>query len=711
MNGNFSRNEHEERTSSNSKCTTSINDKNIITSQSTQNQKSIVKTNETFREASALLVAASDKAGMQGIDRSRIDAIILRESGNSSYMKYQRKQDEHVNQRIATMKVQVEQRKKQIKSNNWKQTIEKSLEGETHNAIQSRLTRSTCCVVDMDMFYMACELLSKPEYSEKPCCVGGNLISTSNYVARKYGVRAAMAGFIADKLVHELSNGNESLIHFSSNFSLYTEKATQVRNALREYDPKLKTYSLDEAYLDLGPYISLWLKGKVHHEIVDTLNDLTTSQKSASPKTMAETIIWEDPLAEYSSAVALEAAATVLQGMRQRVFHATGGLTCSAGLAPNFMLAKIASDQNKPNGQKIVGPTHSEVLSFLHPLSTRKIPGIGRVTEKLLHSLDISTVQHLYNHRALVQLAFPPVTARFLLLASVGCTSSRMNEMTTHKKENIDDDDNVDTNHLENNDETRKGMSRERTFSSGVSWPEILTILEHLAQRLSQDLKSKLRCARTLTFKVKLKSFDVMSRSRSMPSGCYLQTADELMTLASSLLYEWKASGKYSSTSIRLLGIRCSNFCTEADKVATSRQSIEHYMQKQTSKMEDSTTVDRPISTISTIKSSSILKYTTNSNSPMDGVQQKALENIESLHKQQPFPHENESLSCPICGIQFIHPYSNESVNHHIDDCLNRPLLENNSSPSDIQEYHDVTRKKKRQKLEDFFPLMNRKVS
>jgi DNA polymerase kappa len=681
---------------------------NILFPQAAQNQSNFVTRNETSREASALLVAASDKAGMQGIDRSRIDTIILRESANSSYMKYQRKQDEQVNQRIATMKIQVEQQRRQMVKNHhdWKATLEKDLEKEIHIALRSRPTRSVCCVVDMDMFYMACELLSKPEYSDKPCCVGRSLITTSNYVARKYGVRAAMAGFIADKLVYELSDGKESLIHFPSNFPLYKEKAEQVRNVLQEFDPNLKTYSLDEASLDLSRYLYFWLQGKTHNEIVQMLKEGNTPPKVGSHKTTA---FGESPLAEYSSAVSIEAAETVLQDMRQRVFHATGGLTCSAGIAPNFMLAKIASDQNKPNGQTIVGPTPSQVLAFLHPLSTRKVPGIGRVTEKLLQAWEVSTVQQLYEQRALVRLAFSRATARFLLLASVGCTSSRTDENQTKRKDYDDnnhnnkkngiDNDNTDTKNHDNNDESRKGMSRERTFSSGVSWPEVLTILEQLAQRLSQDLKSEFRCARTLTFKVKLKSFDVMSRSRSMPTGCYMQTTEELMKLASSLLYEWKTSGKYSSTSIRLLGIRCSNFCREADKLASPHRSIQYYMQKkQPSKVEDTSTAEESISTIST-----------SSNTSIEENQQKILRCDESPDKKHESFTATKSLSCPVCGIQFLPSSSNESINNHIDDCLNRPLLEDTSSVAIMQHQNYSTCKKKRQRLEDFFPRKSRK--
>eukprot|EP00543_Licmophora_paradoxa_P016276 CAMPEP_0202473048 /NCGR_PEP_ID=MMETSP1360-20130828/89727_1 /ASSEMBLY_ACC=CAM_ASM_000848 /TAXON_ID=515479 /ORGANISM="Licmophora paradoxa, Strain CCMP2313" /LENGTH=143 /DNA_ID=CAMNT_0049099793 /DNA_START=95 /DNA_END=522 /DNA_ORIENTATION=+ len=143
--------------------------------------------------------------------------------------------------------------------------------------------------------------------------------------------------------------------------------------------------------------------------------------------------------------------------MRRRVRLATKGLTCSAGLAPNFMLAKIASDRNKPDGHCIVPP---DVLTFLHPLPVRKIPGIGRVTEKMLHALHIRTVKDLYQERAVVRYLFKPATASFLLRASLGCSSE--------ESKDDDDDPNNDAEDI-----GRKGISRERTFSSGRSFPEV----------------------------------------------------------------------------------------------------------------------------------------------------------------------------------------------------------------------------------------------
>ena len=92
--------------------------------------------------------------------------------------------------------------------------------------------------------------------------------------------------------------------------------------------------------------------------------------------------------------------ARVVAEIRAKVREATGGLTCSAGIGPNFMVAKIASDQNKPNGQFLVPFTRAGAVSFLHGHSTRKVGGIGKVTERVLREvLAVGTVRELYERR------------------------------------------------------------------------------------------------------------------------------------------------------------------------------------------------------------------------------------------------------------------------------------------------------------------------
>jgi DNA polymerase kappa len=472
----------------------------------------------------------------------------------------------------------------------------------------------------MDMFYMACELLTRPELKDKPCCVGGGMITTSNYVARKYGVRSAMAGFIADKLVEELSGGKEKLIHIPNNFHLYTEKSHEVRKVLSEYDPNMKAYSLDEAYLNIGPYLALRLQGQRHGDIVSAL----TKETNDDDKLPALATEIDECLSAYPPYVALTVASEVVQEMRRRVFESTG-LTCSAGIAPNFMLAKIASDRNKPNGQLAVGPDHQEIIDFLYPLPTRKVGGIGRVTEKMLHALGINTVQDLYNERATVRFSFKPATARFLLRTSLGCSG--------HESKDGEDDD-----------LGQKGISRERTFTSGRPWAEINDKLEEIARMLSEDMKKRNIFAHTVTVKVKLHSFDVMSRSRSLARGVYLQCADDLVRISSELLREVRQHFQGTVFSVRLLGVRCSNFQVEQERLGNDQMNIVRYFSGQTDQ-----------------------------NKTLSGNVDRKLQNVVN---ETPYTDQKgmETVQCPLCGKRFKED-DNLGLNSHVDTCLSGSVI------------------------------------
>ncbi|CAN0121043.1 unnamed protein product, partial [Hapterophycus canaliculatus] len=104
---------------------------------------------------------------------------------------------------------------------------------------------SVCLVIDMDMFYAAVEIRDRPELKDKPVAVGGeSMISTTNYHARLKGVRSAMPGFIGRKLCPEL-------VFVKPDYKKYTVVAEQIRDIFREYDPRMRSYSLDEAYLNV----------------------------------------------------------------------------------------------------------------------------------------------------------------------------------------------------------------------------------------------------------------------------------------------------------------------------------------------------------------------------------------------------------------------------------------------------------------------------
>ncbi|WP_127716353.1 DNA polymerase IV [Halobacteriovorax sp. HLS] len=193
--------------------------------------------------------------------------------------------------------------------------------------------------IDMDCFYAAVEMRDNPQLKNKPIAVGGkpgerSVLCTSNYLARKFGVRSAMPAALAIKLCPDLT-----IIH--PNMKKYKEASEIVQNIFREYTELIEPLSLDEAYLDV-----------------------TDCKKC------------------YGSAT------LIAKEIREKIFQRTQ-LTASAGIAPNKFIAKVASDWKKPNGQFVVTP--NEVEQFVLQLDVKKIPGIGKVSAQKLYDHGIHT--------------------------------------------------------------------------------------------------------------------------------------------------------------------------------------------------------------------------------------------------------------------------------------------------------------------------------
>ena len=183
--------------------------------------------------------------------------------------------------------------------------------------------------VDMDAFYASVEQLDDPSLLNQPIAVGGGgkrgVVAAASYEARKFGVRSAMSGMVAKRNCPEL-------IFVKPRFDRYKEISNQIRAIFYDYTNLVEPLSLDEAYLDV-----------------------TVNKKNGLSATLLATEI------------------------RNKILETTG-LNASAGISINKFVAKIASDFNKPNGQKTVPP--EEVQSFLESLEIRKFHGVGKVTSK-----------------------------------------------------------------------------------------------------------------------------------------------------------------------------------------------------------------------------------------------------------------------------------------------------------------------------------------
>ncbi len=346
--------------------------------------------------------------------------------------------------------------------------------------------------VDMDAFYASVEELDNPELVGKPLAVGGNeirgVVSAANYEARKYGVRSAMSGYLAKKNCPHLT-------FVKPRYDRYKEISKQLRNIFFEYTDLVEPLSLDEAYLDV------------------------TVNKKGNPS-----------------------ATLIAQEIRRRILDEVG-LKASAGISINKFVAKVASDVNKPNGQKTVNP--EEVVQFLEELEIRKFYGVGKVTAEKMFRLGI-------------------FTGKDLKTKSVEFLKDNFGKSGTHYY-NV-----VRGIHLSEVKPHRipKSVGAERTFSENLS-SEIFMLerLEHIASEIERRLQKSKISGKTVTLKIKYSDFTLQTRSKTLPY--FVSDKSLILEIAKELLYQEKMEN-----SVRLLGISLANLNTEKKKTEPKEDSV-----------------------------------------------------------------------------------------------------------------------------------------
>lgn len=335
--------------------------------------------------------------------------------------------------------------------------------------------------VDMDAFYASVEQLDNPELKGKPLAVGGGetrgVVAAASYEARKYGVRSAMSGYLAKKNCPEL-------IFVKPRFARYKEISNKIRNIFLDYTDLVEPLSLDEAYLDV------------------------TVNKKGNPS-----------------------ATLIAQEIRQRIYEELK-LSASAGISINKFIAKVASDINKPNGQKTVNP--EEVISFLENLDIRKFYGVGKVTADKMYKLGIFTGMDLKGK------SLPFLEEHFGKSGTFYYNVVRGIHLSPVKPNRIP-----------------KSVGAERTFDENLS-SEIFMLerLDSIAFELEKRLKKSNIAGKTVTLKIKFSDFSLQTRSKTLP----FFVADQSLILETTkeLLYQEKLEN-----SVRLLGISLSNLNTE----------------------------------------------------------------------------------------------------------------------------------------------------
>lgn len=334
--------------------------------------------------------------------------------------------------------------------------------------------------VDMDAFFASVEQLDNPDLRGKPVAVGGGgdrgVVSAASYEARKFGVRSAMSNVLAKQKCPEI-------IFVKGNYKRYKEISLQIREIFYDYTDLVEPLSLDEAYLDV------------------------THNKVGNPS-----------------------ASLIAKEIRKRILDEIG-LTASAGISINKFIAKVASDINKPNGQKTINP--EEVIPFLEELPIQKFYGIGKVTASKMYNLGI------FNGRDLKEKSLEEMSLLF------GKSGTHYYDIVRgiHRSE-------VKPNRI------RKSLGAERTFRENIS-SEVFMLdkLKTIADELEERMKNSKTKGKTVTLKIKYSDFTQQTRSKTVEK--FIQKKADFLPIVKELLFQEKLKN-----SVRLLGISFSNLDT-----------------------------------------------------------------------------------------------------------------------------------------------------
>uniref|UniRef100_A0A9J2Q302 DNA polymerase kappa n=1 Tax=Ascaris lumbricoides TaxID=6252 RepID=A0A9J2Q302_ASCLU len=728
-----------------------------------------------------------NKAGMVGLDKERIQKII-EENTSPSFDEYAKKRSERITSRI-------EHNRKLLTTFTPQQIAKAQCEMDelVESLEEGRDLSRIALHIDMDAFYAAVEMRDDPSLRTVPMAVGSDsMLSTSNYIARRYGVRAAMPGFIGRKLCPELkivpcdfhkyrAASHEvtiqtilkRLLESTSNYiarrygvraampgfigrklcpelkivpcdfhkyraashevtiqtilkrllELKFHPSCLVRKVFEEYDGNFQMGSLDEAYLDISEYALTRLEpdiiekgrtilflfasccygpncatGKCAHvknriqffEVRKVFEEYDSNFQMGSldeayldiseyaltrlePVERARIrytgdcicrlpLLTEDEKEEMKNAKVSEELCgkcgkmrisvcdmvcfgtdieEIVRELRFRVEQATG-LTCSAGIAPNSMIAKICSDINKPNGQFRIANSKEAVLKFMRDLPIRKVSGIGAVTEAILKGIEVEKCGDLYEKRAIISLLFTRCSYEHFLRIALGISTSYTSFVTSEKESR------------------RKSISVERTFHPTGDISLLIEITESLCNELIESLSKRLiRGGYSATVKMKFSTFDVITRCVSV--DYVICDISHLMPLCERIIRNELREG---NKQLRLLGVRLSRLLFIDDKVESMKSLTSFWSNVKHDRVVDAETDGDGIEGIdeegsndatSLFRSSAV----SSSKSSTDSSENEIGKRVVQL--------------CPICEAEL--PDELSAVNRHVDECLNRQAI------------------------------------
>ncbi|MBU2820964.1 DNA polymerase IV [Acidithiobacillus caldus] len=332
--------------------------------------------------------------------------------------------------------------------------------------------------VDMDAFFAAVEQRDRPELRGLPVIVGGDpngrgVVATCSYEARRFGIHSAMSAAKARSLCPQA-------IFVRPRMEAYREASRQVMAILRSYTPLVEPLSLDEAFLDVtAGTANGTLAGEIAREILDRI-------------------------------------------------HQETGLTASAGVSYNKLLAKLASDWRKPHGLFVIPPERG--LDFLAPLLVGKLHGVGPATVKKLSAMDVETVLDLRN----LSLEF--------LVTHFGKSGGWFYDVARA----------IDERPVQPSRQ-RKSVGTERTFSKNLEDRSVMrTTLQEMAAQVAARLQALNLAGHTVNIKARFPDFTTVTRAHTAIEG--IGNAETIVALLPELLDRAVPQG----ASVRLLGITVS---------------------------------------------------------------------------------------------------------------------------------------------------------
>ncbi len=351
------------------------------------------------------------------------------------------------------------------------------------DAVHPSLLERKIVHFDMDAFYASIEIRDDPSLKDRPLVIGGSpnsrgVVCTASYAARKFGIRSAMPCSQAARLC-------PTAVFLPPDFPKYQQASREIRAIFAQYTSLIEPLSLDEAYLD------------VTHNAQGLL-------------------------------------ATKLAKLMQEQIHEELKLTGSAGVAPNKLLAKIASDINKPKGLAVILP--QQVRRFMEHLPLRRIHGIGPASDKRLQQLGLVLCRDVWQRQA----------------GELEAQLGSMGRWIWERAHGLDDRP-VEV------ERERKSLGKEDTFPADIlDLDQLIGELRAIARSVAEALQKRSLKGKTITVKCKYADFNQVTRSQSLPLAT--DAVEILQTVACDLLRQTEAGRRR----VRLLGVSVANFEVQA---------------------------------------------------------------------------------------------------------------------------------------------------